>query len=180
MSAADLGAHLAPWHDFFITAGAASASLLGLLFVALTLNIEEVTDPEQPMLLLLAEQSFSSWLTVLFLSLFALVPSQQPAGFASELAIVAGLGLVRSSVNGVRVGRRGQLPWGWRHAVRRFAMPGLADIALLVIAANVATGSWPDTVWLILATVLLVISAAEASWDLLARVGIERRARRDH
>ena len=37
-------ATLASWHDFYLTIGAASASLIGLLFVALSLNLDAITE----------------------------------------------------------------------------------------------------------------------------------------
>jgi hypothetical protein len=37
-------AQLAEWHDYFMTVGAGAAALTGLVFVAMTLHLEEITN----------------------------------------------------------------------------------------------------------------------------------------
>ena len=47
------------WHDFYMLAGTAAATLIGLLFVSLTLSIEVMSDESQIGLKELATQTFA-------------------------------------------------------------------------------------------------------------------------
>ncbi len=73
---------VAGWHDFYLTAGSASAALLGLAFVGVSVNVGLVTGDETGPLRDLAETAFSSLIFVLLISLFVLMPGaaarQQP------------------------------------------------------------------------------------------------------
>ena len=86
---------IAEWHDFYIVAGTAAATLVGLLFVGLSVNVDEVMAPDRPDLRALAEQAFASFTYVLLISLFFLVPGQDPLTIGIELAVLGVIGLLR-------------------------------------------------------------------------------------
>ncbi len=57
------------WHDYYIMVGTASATLVGLLFVGLSLNIEMLRRPESADLRTLAALTFNSFIYVLLVLL---------------------------------------------------------------------------------------------------------------
>jgi hypothetical protein len=67
------------WHDFYVTMGTASASLIGLLFVALSLNLDVITGESRDDLRAFAEQAFNSFSSVLLIAVFFLIPEHSPA-----------------------------------------------------------------------------------------------------
>ena len=99
------------WHDFYMLLGTASAALVALLFVAVSIGASFLT-PERSV----ATRTFMSpvvfhFSTLLLISLIAMVPSHTALSLAIGIAVVAvgGLGyttvvlvgLARASINDV-------------------------------------------------------------------------------
>ena len=76
-----------PWHDFFIIAGTAAATLVGLLFVGLSLHLRAVLSRSE--VRSLARVTLANFGLILFVSLFMVIP-QGPTG-ASQSLIGAGV-----------------------------------------------------------------------------------------
>src|SRR5437763_16665579 len=70
------------WHDFYLTAGAAAATLAGLLFVGLSLHLQTVVS--HPEVRSLARVTLSNFFLVLLLALFMLLPTSQPRDTAHQ------------------------------------------------------------------------------------------------
>lgn len=69
------GLTLEPYHDFFVACAGVAGALIGLLFVAISLNPEKVTGPNaDPRLQVRATAAFSALLNPLALALFSLIP----------------------------------------------------------------------------------------------------------
>ncbi len=71
------------WAGFYAAIAAASAALLGLLYVAVSINATAALGPDQPVSQRLAEQAFQNYLAVLMvalLSLFADISTWSLAG----------------------------------------------------------------------------------------------------
>ncbi len=164
-------ATFASWHDFYLTMGTASASLIGLLFVALSLNLDAITETSSDDLRALAEQAFNSFSLVLLIAVLFLIPTNDPAtyGVAYVLLAVAG---------GYRILRRLPAVWRSRHrdpigegVVGRFVLPGAAVLGLLAAGIGLVVGQPSALYWLVAVILGLLMSAARSSWDLLAKVG---------
>ena len=118
------------WHDFYFTAGGAAAALTGLLFVALTVNRERIIN--HPFQRSRARQGVFALVTVLVVSLIALVPDQPRWGLGLELLVG---GLLTLGISVVKQ----------REALAATDVPGnlwlvlpiylLYDVALLLIVA---------------------------------------------
>jgi hypothetical protein len=67
------------WASFFAATGGASATLLGLLFVAISVNVSATLGPQEPLTRRLAEQAFHNYLIVMLLSFLGLFPPQRPS-----------------------------------------------------------------------------------------------------
>jgi hypothetical protein len=163
------------WHDFYITMGTASASLIGLLFVALSLNLEAITGDTRDDLRALAEQAFSSFSSVLLIAVFFLIPEQGGS-------TLGGLYLVLGVLAGARLLRRA--PAVWRGRARdplgqavfwRFVLPAAALLGLMAAGLGLLLGKLDALYWLVAVIISLLMSAARSSWDLLVKVGETRR-----
>src|SRR5207253_10425095 len=75
------------WHDFYIIAGTAAATLVGLLFVGLSLHLRAVLSRSE--VRSLARVTLANFGLILFVSLFMVIP-QGPTG-ASQSLIGAGV-----------------------------------------------------------------------------------------
>jgi hypothetical protein len=116
LSAYDAGA----WHDFFVTAGTAAAALTGLLFVALSIQLDRVLGhPEHRFR---ARGNFFGLTVVMVMALVVLMPSLNGRWL--------GVGILMGVIGGisVMVGEGGGLAW-----------PAIESIGMLLIAL---LGAW--------------------------------------
>jgi hypothetical protein len=81
------------WHDFYLLIGTAAATLVGLLFVGLSLNIDVITREANADLRVLAAQAFTNFLNVVMLAVLFLIPRQVPPGLGLPLLGISGYGL---------------------------------------------------------------------------------------
>ena len=167
------------WHDFFLATAGGAAALLGLLFVAVSLNLDDIAHAARLDLQVLADQAFSNFFIALAVALFLLVPTPyaNPPAFEAVLVCVGGIGLFRIIRRARRALRRGQLAWGPVYIARRLGSPAGANACLLIAALLLARADPGAFYWLLAATIVFLLSAADSSWDLLLRVGAERQAR---
>lgn len=84
------------WHDFYLLAGTAAATLAGLLFVSLSLNLDRLVEPSHAHLLALAHSTLISFLLTLVASLMMLTPNYSVRFTAITLITMAIAGMVIS------------------------------------------------------------------------------------
>ena len=168
------GDQLQPWHDFYELTGTAAATLMGLLFVALSLNPAVMADGGPVGLRAWADQTMSNLIALLIVALFCLMPDLDHPTLAIALVAVGLQGLVRgalrlaTALGAHEPGGLGDLLWRLLLPVSAYAVVIAIGIALLFGAVE-----WVD--WLVIAVFLLVSSAAGATWALLLEMG--RRAK---
>jgi hypothetical protein len=168
-------ATFASWHDFYVTMGTASASLIGLLFVALSINLDAVTGPSRDDLRAFAEQAFASFSLVLLIAVLFLIPTGGPSSIGVAYLVLAGgagARMLRRAPAVWRALRQGQLGGAvfWR-----FILPTAALVGLLASGLGLVIGQPSALYWLVAVIIGLLMSAARSSWDLLIKVGEDRR-----
>lgn len=168
MDASPFSAALASWHDFYLAVASASAALLGLLFVGVSINLSVIGAAERVGLRTRAEVAFSNLLYLLGLSLIMLVPTFDAGALAINFTAVAALGLLRLARRA-----RGLLR---AHAalrrdvltLRRMAWTLAADLLLLAVASQLAStgdGRWLEAMPIVV--FVLLIGAADVAWGML-------------
>src|SRR5262249_23939388 len=81
------------WHDFYIMVGTAAATLVGLLFIGLTLNIDLIRRTDFADVQTLAVLTFNSFIYTVIIAMVYLIPQQDPAGLGLPLLAIGGFGL---------------------------------------------------------------------------------------
>ncbi len=161
-------ADLASWHDFYLAVASASAAILGLVFVAVSIRVSTLGPDERPEITTRANLAFSNLLYLLGVSLVVLLPDVEASTVAISFAVIAVLGLLRI-VRHVRTlvrSARGRLP-AWA-TTRRLAWTVVADLFLGWIALQLATtGDGRYLLGTPVVTLLLMLAAADVAWDLL-------------
>ena len=168
MDASAFQAGVGSWHDFYLAVGSASAALLGLLFVGVSINLSSLAMAKRIDLRTRADLAFSNLLYLLCVSLIVLIPGADATSLAISLAAVAGVGLVRIGRRVVALNRRRDGSWKNHATLRRVSWTVVADLVLLYVAASLAARS--DAVPLYYATFVvfvLLIGAADVAWGLL-------------
>ncbi|THG32520.1 hypothetical protein E6C70_12235 [Glaciibacter flavus] len=153
------------WHDFLIMTGGASAALAGLLFVAVSLNLEQIL--KFTALPSLAAASISMLLAVVLACCFGLVPGQPAVALGIELLV---LGSSTASLLFVLVSRSlsrlEQL--GWR--VSRLLMTAVSTIPMVVAGVSLMAGDGGGLYWLLVGVVASVTTATYNAWVLLIEI----------
>ncbi len=153
------------WHDFYMLLGTASAALVALLFVAVSIGASFLT-PERSV----ATRTFMSpvvfhFSTLLLVSLIALVPSHTALSLAIGILAVAIAGLGYTTVVLIGLGRASisdiadRLGYGF--------CPLSAYLAMLAAAALVISGAALGADILAAAVLVLLAVNIRNAWDLL-------------
>jgi hypothetical protein len=163
-------ATLEGWHEFYAILATAAASLVGLLFVGLSLHLRVViTHPE---VRALARMTLTSFGLTLVASLFMVIPETTPANTGTELLILGIVGvllIIRSLVSGAR---------SHEHAISflrlllRFGLLALNFVGVSTAGILLLAGDYQDALnALVIVAIFLVVLSLRNSWDLLVSVG---------
>ncbi|MBV8194045.1 MAG: hypothetical protein JOY80_00810 [Candidatus Dormibacteraeota bacterium] len=157
------------WHDYFLIAGAAAATLVGLLFVGLSLHLRAVLA--LPEVRALARATLANFGLVLFVSLFAVVPedarsvSVQMEAFGAFSLVVITPALIAAARSRSHT-LRGSL------LILRFAISIGGYIATIGAGVLFANGEYNTAFASLLASsIALLLTSLRNTWDLLVSVG---------
>ena len=169
MTPQEFGAVLAGWHDFFLATAGASAALLGLLFVGVSINLGTIAAAERADLRTRAAQAFSNLVFVVMIALVMLIPDPEPSVIALDLAAVAVLGLFRVARNLLTIFRARQQLVMVVPTLRRIGWTAVADVILAFTAWRIAqTGGEAAVIAnLVVVVFVLLLGAADISWEML-------------
>ena len=158
------------WHDFYILIGTASATLLGLLFVSLSLNINAISHPTSVDLRALAEQTFSSFIFVLLYAVIFLIPNQGEMGLGFPLLGVGAIGLGSTVIHFLMTRSTQPRVWGGSNIARRFITPLICHGMLIIIALTILFGETAGLYWLVSVMIILLVISSFNAWDLMLRL----------
>ena len=158
---------LSDWKDFFTAEAGATASLAGLIFVGVSINLSRILAhaalPDR------AAESMMQMIGGLIVASLGLVPGQPAWAFGAEvLAVGAVLWLAASAMQYRYLRTRQNDPLTW--VLSRVAMNQLATLPYILCGALVIAGQgWG--LWL-LATgfVFSIIGAVTSAWVLLVEI----------
>src|SRR5690349_13241119 len=125
---------VAEWQTFYFALGTAAATLTGLLFVAVSLHLDQFAGKDRPDLQRVAYKTLVGFVNLLFISLYFLIPHLTPLGLSLTLiltSVIAG-GLLGRQVPLDRAEIRRD--WGQRRLLWRFVLPEIAQGAITVVA----------------------------------------------
>ena len=165
------GAAEAAWHDFFLAAAGASAALLGLLFVGVSINLGAIAAEERADLRARASQAFANLIFVLLVALVMLIPDPDPGSIGVSLAVIAGLGLVRVAQNLYPIFRGRTQFRNWPQPVRRIGWTAIGDLVLIFTAWRIGVSVDATAIQnLVTVVFVLMVGAADVSWAMLLEV----------
>jgi hypothetical protein len=158
-------AELERWHDFYVLVGTAGATLLALLFVAISLGVGFLNDTRAA-----ATRAFYSPVVVYFTSVFflaaiALVPAHRTVFFAAFIAACATIGLAVSLFVTAQLLRHDWTNYKQDHLAYAL-LPMIAYLALLVAAAMIWSENGLALDVLAGALLTLLIVNIRNAWDL--------------
>jgi hypothetical protein len=155
----------ADWHEFFTAAVGASAALLGLLFVAISINLKLILKHRH--LPGRAAATLGTLLSALVVCIFGLVPGQSNRTLGLE--ILATGAVVAAQAIWVSVGKRSQGdPLRW--TLGNLPILLLPPLAFVGGGCSLLAGSGGGLYWILAGTVLTFVGTSLNAWVLLVEI----------
>jgi hypothetical protein len=155
------------WEFYMSVAAEASATLTGLVFVAVSINLARII--EIPGLSGLAAESMARFLGVVFISLAALIPGQSLTTLGREVVFLdVALWLIQTQLQVAYFRSKTGHPWQWaaRRVVRTFA----ACLPFLIGGVLMSLGGKAGAYWMTPGVFFSVIAGVANAWVLLVEV----------
>jgi hypothetical protein len=166
---------LKQWHDFYLLVGTAGATLLALLFVAVSLGAGFLTDERRS-----ATRTFMSpvvvhFTSVFFVSAIALLPWHHGGSLAALIGLTAVVGAVLSAWITIQVVRTDMTNY-LEDYLAYGLLPCLGYLALLLAAVSIYLEKDFGLDALAGALLLLAIVSIRNAWDLTLTMARRRRS----
>ena len=163
------------WHEFYLLLGTAGATLLALLFVAVSLGVGYLSNRDQRGPRIFMSPVVIHFTAVFFLSAVCLVPSHGPIFFSVLIGVTAVIGIVVSVIITVWVVRTDMTNYLQDYFAYGL-LPVAAYAALLIASTMIYAGQ--DYALEVLAGGLLLLAVINIrnAWDLTLSM-VRRHAR---
>ena len=156
------------WSDFYVAEVGAAAALAGLLFVAISINVERIL--KYPSLPGRAGQTLVIVSSALVVGSLALIPEQPRLYFALEALlaglVVAGTG-IREAIHTLSI-RKPEDPLGW--VVIPLATVIIACAPTLIGALLLIAGIDSGLYWIAIGVILSFLATLQNGWVLLIEI----------
>jgi len=158
---------ISDWTTYLAVQAGAAATLTGLVFVAVSLNVGKIMS--FPGLSSRAGESLLQLLDVFFISSLALIPGQSPRVLGLEVLIIAAISWIAQVGGQIRyMFNRAGHPLTWL-TVRAIASQ-LATVPFCIAAVEFIGGSPYPLYWLAIGSAFSVASALFTAWVLLIEI----------
>lgn len=161
------------WSGFYGVLAASAATLLGLLFVSVSIDVASRLGAARSSSRRIAEQAFHNYVTVVLVSLVSLIPDIE----SSTLGIVSvALTATEAILVLVRIRQLWQDGRSRLQLLRRQGSSLLGFILLLFSSVEMVLGDRHHFNLFAASLIVLLASATMISWELLVHLSNERRA----
>jgi GTP:adenosylcobinamide-phosphate guanylyltransferase len=150
------------WNDFFVAEVGASATLAGLLFVSVSINLGQIL--KYPHLPVRALEALGMLLCVLVVSTFALVPAQTRMAYALETGAT---GLATWAIQTMALMRTNRS--GYETPVR-YLLNQVPPVPFVVAGVLLALGHPAGIYWVVPGALLCIASSVFSAWILLVEI----------
>jgi hypothetical protein len=156
------------WSDLFVAMAGASAALAGLLFVAVSINVERIVKyrglPERGI------ETLALLLTALVVSIAGLMPGQGHVALGLEILVVAAVLLAALFALPItdQLPDDADRPRAWLASRRLIRFTGSGLLAIGALSELAATGG--GLYWVAAGFVFLTLGAVANAWVLLVEI----------
>jgi hypothetical protein len=154
------------WTDFFVASAGASAALAGLVFVAVSINVDRILQfkglPERAMATVLL------LLCVVLVSLIGLIPGQDRVALAAELLVV-GLVFMTATLWLTSPGRADHEASA-RHVMSHWLLIAVGTIPFVIGALGLFAEAGGGLYWVAAGVGLSMAGAVLNAWVLLVEI----------
>jgi hypothetical protein len=154
------------WSNFFIMAGTAGATLIGLLFVVVTLGASWSSSPGRLGLDAFLTPTLVHFSGALFLSMATLVPFQSAWPIGSILGLCGLIGLAYQASTIFMKRNQGFVSLRWSDWLPHAGLPALGNVSLIAGAAGMIAGKSFAPYAIAAAVTLILIAGIYGAWDI--------------
>jgi hypothetical protein len=155
--------NLDTWHDFFSAQAAAGAALAGLVFVAISMNLQRVLSSRA--VSGRAVEALLLLLSLLIVGLLALIPEQNTMALGIEFIV---FGLIMTVLL-VRIGAGAGGATRAQYLLRR-CLGQLASLPIIIAGISVIAGDGGGLYWLAFSSIVAIIAGMIGAWVLLVEI----------
>ncbi len=154
------------WQIFFATVAGASATLMGLIFLSLSLKLDVLRQMKDKKIRQVAWQTFANFFFLIMFALVFLVPQQTPLGLALPLLIicVVAIGITISQALRARSGM------SVSYVIAESVPSLIAYLGMIAVTVTLLSGILQSLVWLLPIVIILLAVAVRNAWNLLVSV----------
>jgi len=153
------------WHELFVMVGGATAALAGLIFVAVSLNHEDIL--KIPALPALAARTLSILIALVLFSMVGLVPGQPRVVFGLEVLVI-GVGLAAivlgTTLRNLGTSRKAR----WRVSLVGYAL--VSSVPGVIAGVSLVLGAGGGLYWLVGEFIAGIVVAVYNGWILLIEI----------
>ena len=170
----DFAAIIDGWHDFYMLAGSAAATLLGLLFVAVSLHIDKIAKTRNSSdVVEFARRTLSNFLVILAVAFIFVIPGQSPYGTGIPLLLLGLVEMWRTAKLWKRFefGSKEERVLGTVQFRSSLLIPNtVCYLAQIFISVELLYGNTNYLGWMTMVIIWLLIDASESAWILMLRL----------
>lgn len=174
MMAEDFAAIIVGWHDFYMLAGSAAATLLGLLFVAVSLHIDTIAKARKSGdVVEFARRTLSNFLVILAFAFIFVIPGQSPYGTGIPLLLLGLVEMWRTAKLWKRFEfeRKEQRVLDIAQFRSSLLIPNtVCYLTQIFISVELLYGNTDYLGWMTMVIIWLLIDASESAWILMLRL----------
>lgn len=160
----DFAADVAAWQGAYVLVGGMAATLTGLLFVAVSMNLRTIIERSNNA----ATRTLNQFLLIIELSIVFLIPGQSAVTLGGATVLLAGFALAIVFMSTRRHGRKDKGEQ-WSSSVPSYAL----FAAFGIVGALIMTGQF-DLLFVMISLVIgTLISAVMSAWSLLVDADID-------
>jgi hypothetical protein len=145
------------WQPFFSAVAGVTATLAGLLFIALSINRDKIMENRD--MFWLAKRSFGDYLFAMFIALLFLMPNHEAVGLALPLLSVAVVRICFMVAALCRSANKNR----WREQF----VPALSCVGLIFAVVEIYHGEMIAAFLLVVVIAFLLYNATTNAWNLL-------------
>ena len=156
----------AGWDNFFVAEAGASAALLGLLFVAVSINLAKIL--QYPQLPSRAAEALIALMTVLLVASACLVPGQSTVALGVEVGAIGAIAWVSTLYMQIREPHQPDAKRYW--LVNRIVLAQLASLPIIVGGVSLLVERGGGLYWLVPGVAFAFVEAVFGAWVLLVEI----------